>query len=276
MLVDSHAHLTSHRFADDLPQVLDRAAEAGVSRIITIGIDLDHSRRALALAASCPIVSATVGIHPCDAHDPGAPDWQDQLAELARLPGVVAIGETGLDYYHQPPAPLDWPAYKRLQADAFTFQLELAALLDLNVVIHQRGPCREDLLHLLQPFHGRLRAVFHCWDGSWQQAAPLIDQGHLISFTGIATFKRSSDLRACAAAAPIGSFMVETDAPYLSPEPHRGSRCEPAHARLTAAALATVRQEDLADFAAHTSHAAQSFFKHASSPPETTSFPTTL
>jgi TatD DNase family protein len=266
MLVDSHAHLTSHRFADDLPEVLERAADAGISRIITIGIDLDHSRRALTLAASHPAISATVGIHPCDAHDPGAPDWQEQLAELARQPGVVAIGETGLDYYHPPPPPLDWPAYKALQADAFNFQLELATLLGLNVVIHQRGPCQQDLLQLLHPFHGHLRAVFHCWSGTWQDAAPLIDLGHLISFTGITTFKRSADLRDCAAAAPPGTFMLETDAPYLAPEPHRGKRCEPAHTRLTAAALAATRQEDLADFAAHTTQAAASFFKHASCP----------
>ncbi|MCC6354648.1 MAG: TatD family hydrolase [Verrucomicrobiae bacterium] len=280
-LIDTHAHLDFPDFESDIEAVVARAREAGVGRIITIGTGPESSRRAIALAERFDGVFAAVGLHPSEAQDAEG-DWIGELQALAAHPKVVAIGETGLDFHRLPSsqvAPpfrdlaaasvaggaaelvrrIDDDEYKNRQADAFRAQLELAVELGRNVIVHQRDAWAETL-EILSPFAGKLRAVFHCFGGDPGQAAELIAAGHMVSFTGIVTFRKADVLRATVASAPPGSFMVETDCPYLAPEPHRGKRCEPAHARLTAEKIAEVRGTTPEAIAKETTAAAEAFF----------------
>ena len=280
MLNDTHSHLDFPDFEGEIEGVLERAAEAGVTRIVTIGTSVESSRRAVAIAARYPSVYAVVGIHPNDAME-AEPDALDSLRELARSHRVVAIGETGLDYYRLPgsrtvhnkvealsneetadlQAAIEDGAVKSAQAALFQGQLEIAAELGLNVVVHQRGDCMQDTLDLLAPFQGKIRTVFHCFGGSPETAADLLAMGHLVSFTGIVTFKNAAMVQACAAAVPDGSYMVETDCPFLAPAPYRGKRCEPAFTRLSAEKIAALRNQSLEHVAQVTTATAEAFFR---------------
>ena len=259
MLIDTHAHLDYDEFAADFPAVLERARAAGVERINTIGTSAASSRRAVALAAEHPMVHAVVGIHPTTVDEAG-PDDHAALRELAARPRVAAIGETGLDYHRLPDDPEQAAGVKARQAASFRQQLDLAADLGLNVVIHQRDAW-EDTLAILRAYTGRLRGVFHCFGGTPAQAEEVLALGHLVSFTGIVTFKNGAAVRETAAAVPADRFMVETDCPYLAPVPFRGKRCEPAHTRETAAAIAQARGETLEAVAAQTTANAERFFR---------------
>lgn len=281
-LIETHAHLDYPDFAQDLEGVMTRAAEAGVTRVISIGTGLESSRRAVALAERFLNVHAVVGIHPTNVADEGL-DFLPALTELARHPKVVAIGETGIDHHHlpgelQPPkvAAVDSAllaqatgdqerliargAWEAAQADAFRMQLDLAAELGLNVVIHQRNAW-EETLEVLRPYTGKVRGVFHCFDGTPEDAAEVAALGHLVSFTGIITFKNAEQVRTTAAAVASDGFMVETDCPYLAPVPYRGKRAEPAHTRLVAEKIAEVRGISLEEVAAATTRTAESFFR---------------
>lgn len=284
MLTDTHAHLDFPEFTDDIDAVLRRAREAGVHRIITIGIDRASCTRALALAEKHEGVFVAVGLHPCSVMEPGAMDFLDELSALARHPKVVAIGETGMDYHHLPSRELAGKkeeavfsallagtgeatgaaiadgAAKTAQAEAFKAQLDLAAELGLNVVIHQREAWT-DTLEILRPYSGKLRAVFHCFGGSPEDAAEIAAMGHLVSFTGIVTFKNAALVQASAKAIAPDGYMVETDCPYLAPVPYRGKTCEPAHVRLTAAKIAELRNESPEKVAADTERTANAFFR---------------
>jgi len=286
MIIDTHAHLDFPDFAEDLEGVVRRAADAGVTRIVSIGTDVASSHQAVELAGRFPGVYAVVGIHPNDALDtertgPGIAASIEALRELARHPKVVAIGETGLDYFRLPSsqvtrmgvqafgdeqpedmkALIEDGAVKSAQAVVFKAQLDLAAELGLNVVIHQRGDCRADTLAILNPYRDRLRAVFHCFSGTPEEAQELLGLGYLVSFTGIVTFKNGQNVQATAKAVPDGSYMVETDCPFLAPAPHRGKRCEPAHTRLTAEKIAELRGETLETVAKSTTAVAEAFFR---------------
>ncbi|MDB6132134.1 MAG: ycfH [Verrucomicrobiales bacterium] len=269
-LTDTHAHLDSTRFTDDLEEVLARAEAAGVRRIVAIGCDIEGSRRGLALAERWPMVWATVGVHPTYVMEEPHSDWREQLADMARHPRCVALGETGLDYYHPAPEGSAWEGYTAKQKEFFAGQLEIAAAAGKNVVVHQRDrsgtACWEDIKAMIQPWHGKLSAVFHCFLHPWAEAAPLVALGHRISFTGIATYKSAPEVAACAAKAPDGSFFLETDSPYLAPVPHRGKRNEPAFVRATAEAVASVRGVPLERLAAVTETAAGAFFGWNSGP----------
>lgn len=263
MLTDTHAHLDYPDFADDLPAALDRAREAGVTRVVTIGTSLEGSARCLELAEQFPMVWAAVGVHP-GSLDEGATMDRARLRELARHPRAVAIGEAGLDYY-RPPEGADeaaLAAWKARQHEVFTAQLEVAAELGMNVVVHQRASWA-DTLAAIRPFTGQLKAVFHCFGGTPAEAAEVIALGHLASFTGIVTFKNAPVVRESAAAAPADRLMVETDCPFLAPAPHRGRRCEPTHVRLVAEKIADVRGISLDEFAAQTERNAEAFFRFA-------------
>lgn len=280
MLTDTHAHLDYPDFARDLEEVLARARQHGVTRVLTIGTGVESSERAIALAERFPEVYAAVGIHPLHAAE-ASPGFEAKLRELAAHPKVVAIGETGLDYHRLSPHPAQPPikanaasttedskrdphkaAMPARQAQVFRAQLELAASLGLNVILHQRAAW-EDTLAILRDFQGRLRGVFHCFAGSPAQVEEAVSMGHCVSFTGIITFKNASSVREAAVAVPKGAFMVETDCPYLAPEPHRGQRCEPWHTRLVAERLATLRGTTLEDLARETEACAQAFFRFA-------------
>ena len=259
MLIDTHAHLDYEEFAADFEGVLARARAAGVERIITIGTSSESSRGAVALAARYPMIYAVVGIHPTTVDEAGADDHAG-LRELASAPRVAAIGETGLDYHRLPDDPEQAAGVKARQAASFRQQLDLAADLGLNVVIHQRDAW-EDTLAILRDYTGRLLGVFHCFGGTPAQAAEVLALGHLVSFTGIVTFKNGALVRETAAAVPTDRFMVETDCPYLAPVPFRGKRCEPAHTRETAVAVAQARGETLEALAAQTTANAERFFR---------------
>jgi TatD DNase family protein len=283
MLIETHAHLDYPDFATDLDDVLRRANEAGVTRIITIGTSIESSRRAVKLAEKYPSIYAVIGVHPSYAEEAGE-DVITPLRELAQSPRVVAIGETGLDYHHLPSveaakqknvqvfsalqsgteeqleASIEDGAYKSKQADLFEEQLDLAVELGLNVVIHQRDAW-DDTLEIMWPYAGRLRGVFHCFGGTLEQANEVLDLDHLVSFTGIVTFKNGAAVRDLAAQIPLWKFMVETDCPYLAPVPFRGKRCEPAHTRIVAETIAAARGISLEEIAEATTETAEKFFR---------------
>jgi TatD DNase family protein len=284
MLIETHAHLDYPDFAPDFAEVLQRAHDAGVTRIITIGTSIESSRRAIELAEQHDSVYAVIGVHPTSDAD-GPEDVITPLRELARSPRVVAIGETGLDYHRLPSAAaaneknvevvsrafqseteqeieagIEDGAYKARQASLFEQQLDLAAELGLNVVVHQRDAW-EDTLEVLRPYSGKLRGVFHCFGGTVEQADEVLALNSLVSFTGIVTFKNGTAVREVAAQLPLGSFMVETDCPYLAPVPHRGQRAEPAHTRLVAESIATARGISLEEIARATTATAEGFFR---------------
>ena len=264
--------------------MLRRANEAGVTRIITIGTSIESSRRAIELAEKYPNIFAVIGVHPTYAEE--APDdVMTPLRELAKSPRVVALGESGLDYHSLPSkeaakdkkvqmfanalqgeteeqidASIADGAHKSKQAMLFEQQLDLAVELGLNVVIHQRDAW-DDTLEIMQPYTDKLRGVFHCFGGSREQAEEVIALDHLLSFTGIVTFKNGASVREVAAQIPLWKFMVETDCPYLAPVPFRGKRCEPAYTRLVAESFAAARGIPLQEVAEATTESAEKFFR---------------
>ena len=283
MLTETHAHLDYSDFANDFDDVLRRAAEAGVTRIITIGTSIESSRRAISLAEKYPNIYTVIGVHPTSENSPE--DVITPLRELAKHPRVVAIGETGLDYHSLPSvmaakdktvqvfanalqgeteeqvdASIEDGAYKSKQASLFEQQLDLAVELGLNVVVHQRDAWR-DTLEIMRPYAEKLHGVFHCFGGTRAQADEVLALDHLVSFTGIVTFKNGASVREVAAQIPLWKFMVETDCPYLAPTPFRGKRCEPAHTRLVAESIASARGIPLDELAEATTQTATQFFR---------------
>jgi TatD DNase family protein len=259
MLIDTHAHLDYTDYDEDRAQVISRASEAGVTEIISIGTRPDSSTRAVELAENFPTIWATVGIHPNEAGEAPA-DIVERLRALAQSSRVVAIGEIGLDYHHLPENPTEIEKVKSRQAEVFRAQLELAVELGLNAVIHQRDSW-DDTLKILGEFTGRVRGVFHCFGGTLEQALEVISLGHLVSFTGIVTFKNARQVQATAQNVPFDQFMVETDCPYLAPTPDRGKRCEPAHTRRVAIQIAQLRGNTVEEIAERTTETAREFFK---------------
>jgi TatD DNase family protein len=284
ILIETHAHLDYPDFTSDLDDVLRRATEAGVTRIITIGTSVESSRRAIDLAEKYSNIYAVIGVHPTYAEQ-AEEDVITPLRELAKSRRVAAIGETGLDYRHLPSveaakeknvqvfarafqgeieeeieANIQDGAYKSRQASLFQQQLDLAAELGLNVVIHQRDAW-DDTLEILNPYTEKLRSVFHCFGGSLEQANQVINLDHLVSFTGIVTFKNGLAVRDVAAQIPLWKFMVETDCPYLAPVPFRGKRCEPAHTRIVAETIAAARGIPLEEVGEATTETAEKFFR---------------
>ena len=283
MLIDTHAHLDYPDFAPDFDEVLARATAAGVTRILTIGTSVASSRRAVELAEKYPNVFAVIGVHPSYA-DETEEDAIRSLGELAQSPRVAAIGETGLDYHHLPSveaarqknvqvftalgseteeqieASIEDGPYKSKQTELFQQQLDLAVERRLNVVIHQRDAW-DDTLEILRDYGRQVSGVFHCFGGTKEQAEEVIRLGHLVSFTGIVTFKNGASVREVAAGLSLGEFMVETDCPYLAPTPFRGKRCEPAHTRLVAESIAAARGISFEEVARATTETAEEFFR---------------
>ena len=255
---DTHAHLDFPDFAPDLPEVVARAQAAGIAKIISIGTDLESSRRAVAIAERFPSVFAAVGWHP--SHASGAPpDLRPALRQLAAHPKVVAIGETGLDYHRPPPDPAGLAPYKARQAEIFRQQMEVAAELGLNCIIHQRDSF-PDTLAQLQPFAGKLRGVFHCFSESVERLRQVLALGSLVSYTGIVTFKNAASVRESLAATPLDQFMLETDCPFLAPVPYRGKRCEPAYVNEISRLAAEIKNCSLEELSAATAATAARFF----------------
>jgi len=260
---DTHAHLDYPDFAADFTDVLARARAVGISRVIAIGTDAESSRRVIELAEGHEMIFAVVGWHPNDAA--AAPeDVRPLLRSLARHPKVVALGETGLDYYRLPGtrgenAAEDAPIKLR-QAALFRQHLEVAAETGLNCVIHQRGDCFADTLAVLEPFADRVRGQFHCFAGTRAELERVLALNSLVSFTGIATFKNGQNVRDRIAATPADKLMLETDCPFLAPVPYRGKRCEPAFVREIAATVAEVKGCSLKALSQATCATARAFF----------------
>lgn len=259
---DTHAHLDFPEFQPDFAAVLARAQAAGITKIISIGTDLDSSRRALALAEKHEMIFAAVGWHPGVAQDAPA-DLRPALRELARHPKAVAIGEIGLDYFRLPNSTgggaADDAECKRKQAEVLRQQLEVAVETGLNCVIHQRSSF-DDLFAQIQPFAARTRGVFHCFGESVERLEKILNLGWLVSYTGIVTFKNGQNIRAAVAATPLGKFMLETDCPYLAPVPFRGERCEPAYVKEISETVAQVKQCSPAELSVATCATAREFF----------------
>lgn len=259
---DSHAHLDVSDYPNDLAEVIERAHAAGVEKIVTVGTDLDSSARAIKTAERFPNVYAAVGWHPNEA--PIAPDdLRPALRDMARHPKVVAIGETGLDYFRlskQPSDAVEVQKIKAKQAQVFRQQLEVASETGLNCILHQRGGTLEDTLELLRPFLTKTRFVFHCFSENEAVLNRILALGAFISFTGIVSFKNSENVRNSLIATPSDRFMLETDCPYLAPIPYRGKRCEPSYLVETAKIVAELRNCTLEELGAATNATARGFF----------------
>jgi TatD DNase family protein len=233
MFVDSHCHLDDKRFADDLDAVLDRAAVAGVTRILTIGTgdgppEID---RAVRLADRYPQVYASIGVHPHDASKVTAQTYDD-LRALATHPKVVAFGEIGLDYHY------DFSP-REIQREVFGEQLKLARAVDLPITIHTREAWDDTMSILRENWSGQ--GVMHCFTGDPAQAQEALGMGFHLSYGGVVTFKTAENVRESARITPPDRLLIETDAPYLAPIPYRGKRNEPSMMIETARKLAEVR-----------------------------------
>lgn len=251
---DTHAHLDSEDFDGLLDDVVSRAEAAGVRSILTIGTTRASSERNTALAQTHDGLYAAVGIQPNHVHEAASGDW-DAIVQLARQPRVVGLGETGLDRY--------WDhARFDIQQDYFDRHLRLAQERDLPVVIHMRD-CDADVLEMLRgaAVRGPLRGVMHSFTGAAATAAECLALGLHVSFAGMVTYKKSDELRRIAATVPDDRLLIETDSPYLSPEPFRGKRPnEPARVVHTGACLAEVRGVTIETLAAQTTRNARRLF----------------
>jgi TatD DNase family protein len=268
LLVDTHCHLDFETFAGDRENVLKRARKAGLTRILDPGIDLSTSQAAVALARDYPEVYAAVGVHPNSATvwDGGT---LDKLRALARKPKVVAIGEIGLDYYRD-------RAPHHIQRRVFRQQLELAAELGLPVVLHTRNASPQDqrattdALAILAEWQAGLPSrapalverpgVLHSYGGALDSALQAVERGFMIGITGPVTFRKAEELRLVVISLPPESLLVETDAPFLTPHPHRGRRNEPAHVRFVAEKIAEIHSLPLETFARITTANAERLF----------------
>jgi TatD DNase family protein len=244
-LVDSHAHIQGKEYAGETEAVFERARQVGVEQIIVVGGagDMSSNTAAVALADSFPSVYATVGMHPHDAKDVGAEELA-RLKELTVHPKVIAVGETGLDYYYNH-SPRD------VQSRVFTRFIQMARETDLPIVVHERDAARDSAELLRSEGSGKLRGVIHCFTGDYAAARDYLNLGFYLSFSGIITFKTADPLRSVVQRVPLERMLVETDSPYLTPVPHRGKRNEPAYVRLVAETVARVKGTTL-ELVAHT------------------------
>ena len=215
MIFDTHAHYDDEAFAPDRASLLSAMPAAGVARIVDPGCDLRSSRAAVALAETYPFVYAAVGIHPENCGD-FVPGDLDALRTLAAHPKVVAIGEIGLDYYWEQNPPRDF------QKTVFRAQLDLARELDLPVILHDRE-AHGDCMDIIREY-SEIRGVFHCFSGSWEMAKELLTRGWYLGFDGPVTYKNARKALEVLASVPLDRILIESDAPYLTPVPHRGQR----------------------------------------------------
>jgi len=226
-LIDTHAHLD---LLNDPAAALDRAQKAGVGQVVTVGIDLDSSRRAADFSRELPGVFCTVGLHPHEAAKASPKLW-GELKRLALTASAVAVGECGLDFYRD-------LSPRHLQREAFAAQIGLALDLGLPLVVHDRDAHAEVLNTLAKSGAERVGGVVHCFSGDASLAAEAVSLGFSLGITGVITYKKSDELRSLVKTVPLTKLLIETDCPYLSPEPYRGKPNEPAYVSYTHQALA--------------------------------------
>jgi TatD DNase family protein len=246
MLFDTHSHLDQEEFDENRDQIIQQAREAGVTRLVAVGCTVQSSEKSVHLAEKYDGVFAAVGLQPNYLAELGPDDWS-AIVELVNKPGVVAVGETGLDRHW------DYSPFE-VQQDYFDRHIRLAQQHDLPFVVHMRD-CDDDIMQMLREARqrGLLKGIMHSFTGDAPMAAECVELGMHISFAGMVTFKKSTELRECVATIPADRLLVETDSPYLSPEPVRSKRPnQPANVRHTAACLAEVRGISLEELAATT------------------------
>lgn len=260
MFFDTHCHLTAEQFDADRDAVIQRAVDAGVTRMLTLATDAASSRAVIELAERYACVYGAVGIHPESVREAETGDWR-LLRELAQHPKVIAIGEIGLDFY--------WDKTTAdLQQKFFQAQLELAAELGLPVCIHDRD-AHEKIIETLKNFSGnqqpltnnQTRGVLHAFSGSVEMAHAAFDLGYMVSLGGPITFKNNKQAPALIRALPLDKILIETDSPYLTPHPLRGKRNEPSHVILVAQQLAVLHELSIEQVAAQTTRSALKLFR---------------
>ena len=257
MLVDSHCHLDFPDLAQRLPEILERMRQNDVGCAVCIGVNLEDFPRVLALAESHPHLYATVGVHPeyTDAEEP----TEQKLIELAAHPKVIAIGETGLDYYWQKDRP-EW------QRDRFRRHIRAAITTGKPLVVHMRDAADDTLQILDEEGAQAVGVVMHCFTETWEVARQALDLGFYISFSGIVTFKNALAIKEAAEKTPLDRILVETDSPYLAPVPYRGKTNEPAYVRHVAEEIARLRKLSLEEVSDATTANFFNLFKHAVRP----------
>lgn len=232
-IFDTHAHYYDEAFDPDREALLSSLPCLGVEKVVCPGCDLASSRACIDLAERYPHIYAAVGFHP-ENLEGVSPDQVDRVRELAKHPKVVAVGEIGLDYY--------WvrePEARAFSREMFAAQLELARELDLPAIVHDRD-AHKDCLDAVRA-HPHVRGVFHCYSGSLEDAKVLVDRGWMLSFTGNITFKNARRAPEILRWLPLDRLMLETDAPYMAPEPHRGQRCDSTYIPLSAQLIAQLK-----------------------------------
>lgn len=262
MLIDTHCHLAFKAFDDTWPEVVKRAREKDI-QMIAVGAAKATSEKSIAIAESSDGVFASVGLHPTHTDEVFDYEWFEKAADK---PKVVAIGETGIDHFHLNESKKE--VVLKQQEDLLRQHLTIAREKKLPVILHSRdgkheqgGTAYDHLLQVVKDF-GYVNCVLHCFGGSWETAKKFLDAGLMISFTGIVTFKNASEsLKEVVRNAPLDRFMIETDSPYLSPEPERGKQNEPAFVEYIAHGIAQIRGVDYDTIAQATTENAKKFFR---------------
>lgn len=232
LIFDSHAHYDDSRFDEDRHEVLRSLPERGVRYVMNVACDLASCHQVLQLADAYEFVYAAMGIHPQAAGEiETVPDYRERLREYLKQPKVRALGEIGLDYHYE-----DFP--RDLQKKAFAQQLELAVELDLPVIVHDRD-AHKDTLELLKQY--RPKGIVHCYTGSAPMVKDILELGLYVGFTGVVTFKNARKVLQAADSVPLDRLLIETDCPYMAPEPMRGHRCDSSFLQYTAARLAQLK-----------------------------------
>lgn len=250
MLVDTHAHLNFEAFKSDYREVIKRAQENDVRGIINVGSNLATSKKAIEIAKEYPDVYAAVGLHPIHVKDE---DFDEAaFLKLAKNKKVVALGETGLDYYYD-------KSTVDLQKEVFQKILRLASVVSKPVILHSRD-ASEDVLSILMQERSETRGVMHCFQGGWPYAKMILDLGLYISFTGLITFSKNYETFEVIENIPLERLLVETDCPYMTPEPYRGKRNEPAYVIEVAKKIAEIKKIPLEKVAEQTSRNAIDLF----------------
>lgn len=252
MYIDTHVHLNADQYEEDLQEVINRALEAKVTKMVVVGFDRKTIEKAMQLAADYPFIYAVIGWHPVDAIDCTEEDLQ-WIEELSANEKVVGIGETGLDYY--------WDkSPKDVQQALFRKQIRLAQKVKLPIIIHNRE-ATEDVVRILHEEEAYLTGgIMHCYGGSVETAKQCIDMNFMISLGGPVTFKNAKKPKEVATEIPLEHLLIETDAPYLAPHPHRGKRNEPALVTLVAEEIARLKGISVEEVAAATTQNAEKFF----------------
>ena len=256
-LFDTHAHLDDKKYDQDREEMLKRAQAKGIQHIVNVGYDLASSQRSIRLAEQFAFIYAAVGIHPHDAGETTEESFS-KLRKLAEHPKVVAVGEMGLDYFRDL-SPRD------IQQQVFRRQLGLARAIGKPVIIHDREAHGDIMTILKEEQAGQIGGILHCFSGSWEMAEQCLEMGFYLSIAGPVTFSNARKLVEIAAKVPLNRLLIETDAPYLTPEPYRGKRNESAHVALVAEKIASVRKITLEELAEATTSNGLRVFKLTSS-----------